>query len=121
MVIPWLAMLKMFSMKASFNLSLQKTSYSLLLLLCAALLAGGTAFAQGEHDHGNAKTPVMPTDPMSGHSHGNDHTHSTAPTPIKEVALPEGLSSAQSIAIDSTGRIWFTEKVGKKQIGRAHV
>ena len=39
---------------------------------------------------------------------------SATPTPIKEVALPEGLSSAQSMAIDSAGRVWFTEKVGKK-------
>lgn len=34
--------------------------------------------------------------------------------PIKEVALPEGLSSAQAIAVDPSGRIWFTEKIGKK-------
>lgn len=33
---------------------------------------------------------------------------------IREIALPEGLSSAQSIAIDVSGRVWFTEKVGKK-------
>lgn len=33
---------------------------------------------------------------------------------IKEVALPEGLSSAQTIAIDQSGYIWFTEKIGKK-------
>ena len=33
---------------------------------------------------------------------------------IREVALPEGLSSAQSITIDAAGRVWFTEKVGKK-------
>jgi len=33
---------------------------------------------------------------------------------IKEIALPEGLSSAQSIAIDAAGRVWFTEKIGKK-------
>jgi len=33
---------------------------------------------------------------------------------IREVALPDGLSSAQSIAIDAEGRVWFTEKVGKK-------
>jgi virginiamycin B lyase len=38
---------------------------------------------------------------------------SATPTLIKEVVLPEGLSSAQSMAIDSTGRVWFTEKVGK--------
>ncbi|MDQ6981687.1 MAG: hypothetical protein Q9M08_01590, partial [Mariprofundus sp.] len=33
---------------------------------------------------------------------------------IREVAFPEGLSSAQSLAIDAAGRLWFTEKVGKK-------
>ncbi len=33
---------------------------------------------------------------------------------IKEVALPKGLSSAQSMVMDTTGRLWFTEKVGKK-------
>lgn len=33
---------------------------------------------------------------------------------IREIALPEDLSSAQSIAIDAAGRVWFTEKVGKK-------
>jgi len=32
---------------------------------------------------------------------------------IKEVELPEELSSAQSISVDVTGRVWFTEKVGK--------
>ncbi len=39
---------------------------------------------------------------------------SAANTPIREVALPEGLSSAQSITIDAQGRVWFSEKVGKK-------
>jgi len=33
---------------------------------------------------------------------------------IKEVVLPGELSSAQSIAIDASGRVWFSEKVGKK-------
>jgi len=33
---------------------------------------------------------------------------------IKEVALPKGLSSAQSMVMDTTGRLWFTEKIGKK-------
>ena len=32
---------------------------------------------------------------------------------VKEMALPEGVSSAQSLAIDATGHIWFIEKVGK--------
>ncbi|MFA7238553.1 MAG: hypothetical protein WC091_00465 [Sulfuricellaceae bacterium] len=104
----------MFSISAPFNnLSLQKTGFGLMFFVCAALLGGGSACAQDQHDHGNAKTPVMPTDPMSGHGHGNHQTHSTTTTPIKEVALPEGLSSAQSMAIDSVGHIWFTEKVGK--------
>ncbi|VAW46223.1 hypothetical protein MNBD_GAMMA03-908, partial [hydrothermal vent metagenome] len=29
-------------------------------------------------------------------------------------ALPEALSSAQSITVDATGRVWFTEKIGNK-------
>ncbi len=33
---------------------------------------------------------------------------------IKEIALPEGVSSARSMIIEPTGRLWFTEKVGKK-------
>jgi streptogramin lyase len=33
---------------------------------------------------------------------------------IQEVALPEELSSAHSMTIDSAGRIWFAEKVGRK-------
>jgi streptogramin lyase len=33
---------------------------------------------------------------------------------VQEVALPEELSSAHSMAIDPAGRIWFTEKVGRK-------
>ncbi|MFQ5581076.1 MAG: hypothetical protein ACE5F3_00430 [Mariprofundaceae bacterium] len=33
---------------------------------------------------------------------------------IREIALPEGLSSAQSIAVDAAGRVWFSEKIGKK-------
>ena len=37
-----------------------------------------------------------------------------AEDPIKEVVLPVGLSSAQSIAVDVKGRVWFTEKVGRK-------
>ena len=84
-------------------------------MLCGALLCGGAAFAQDQHDHGNVKNPAMPTEPMSGHDHGGskDRMKSATPTPIKEVVLPEGLSSAQSIAIDSVGRVWFTEKVGK--------
>jgi streptogramin lyase len=32
---------------------------------------------------------------------------------IREIALPDDLSSAHSMAIDSTGRVWFSEKVGK--------
>ena len=66
-----------------------------MLFLWGMLIGGGAAFAQHDHTN-NAKGQV------------------NSVTPIKEVALPEGLSSAQSIAIDSAGRIWFTEKVGKK-------
>jgi streptogramin lyase len=32
---------------------------------------------------------------------------------IEEFAFPEGISSAQSIEIDATGRVWFIESVGK--------
>ncbi len=39
---------------------------------------------------------------------------SVAQSPVKEVVLPEGLSSAHSIAVDRKGSIWFTEKLGKK-------
>ncbi|MDO8283165.1 MAG: hypothetical protein Q7U10_11190 [Thermodesulfovibrionia bacterium] len=104
-------------MRTAFNFPLHKTSYSLMLFLCGVLIAGGAAFAQGEHDHGNAKDPVSAKDMvMSPHDHGNSkgQIQSATPTPIMEVALPEGLSSAQSMAIDSSGRVWFTEKVGKK-------
>ena len=69
------------------------------------------------HDHGNAKDPVSAKDLVSSphdHAHDGGQMMPATPTPVKEVALPEGLSSAQSMAIDSTGRIWFTEKVGKK-------
>ena len=80
-------------MKIFFNL--HKAIYGLTLLLWVTITGGGAAHAQHEHDP-NAKDQVKPV------------------SPVKEIALPEGLSSAQSIAIDSTGRIWFTEKVGKK-------
>ncbi len=33
--------------------------------------------------------------------------------PIEEVPLPDALSSAQSIVVDSAGRLWFAEKVGR--------
>lgn len=33
---------------------------------------------------------------------------------IREVALPEALSSAQSITVDAKGRVWFSEKIGRK-------
>ncbi|MDH4284484.1 MAG: hypothetical protein OEV35_04120, partial [Gallionellaceae bacterium] len=55
--------------------------------------------AAGMHDHGQASTQAPP-----------------ASGPIKEIALPDGLGSAQSITIDAAGRIWFTEKVGKKLV-----
>lgn len=107
MVITWLVMPNMFST----NFSLQKTGCS--LMLCTAFLCGGSVFAQDQHN--NTQAPAMPTDPMSGHGHGVNHhqAHSATLTPIREVMLPEGLSSAQSMSIDSTGRVWFTEKVGK--------
>ncbi len=93
------------------------------LMLCAALI-GGTASAQDKHDHGNApvNAPANTKDPVSAkdlahvHNHGHAEGHVIAATPVKEVALPEGLSSAQSMAIDPSGRLWFTEKVGKKLV-----
>jgi len=101
---------------SGFNFPLHKTSYGLMLFLCGILMVGGNASAQGEHDHGNAEAPASAKDLVTPHDHGHakDHAKSAATTPIKEVALPEGLSSAQSMAIDSTGRVWFTEKVGRK-------
>lgn len=87
-----------------------------MLFLCGILMAGGNVSAQGEHDHGNAEDPVSGKELVTPHGHGHtkDHAQSTTTSPIKEVALPEGLSSAQSMVIDSTGRVWFTEKVGRK-------
>ena len=85
-----------------------------MLFLCGVLMGGGVAFAQNQHDHGDAKDPVNAKDMMSPHDHGNAKGRIQTASPIKEVALPEGLSSAQSMAIDAAGRIWFTEKVGKK-------
>lgn len=35
---------------------------------------------------------------------------------ITEIALPEGISSGQSIEIDAKGRVWFVEKVGKQLV-----
>lgn len=73
------------------------------------------------HDHTKdpaSSTPASAKDMvMSPHDHGSmmmDQIQSDTPTPIKEVALPEGLSSAQSMAIDPAGRVWFAEKIGKK-------
>ena len=34
-------------------------------------------------------------------------------SPIKEYQLPEGLSSPGSLTVDTTGKVWFAEKVGK--------
>lgn len=67
-------------------------------LCCAALVSWTTlAAAANMHDHGQTGTQA----------------HS-ASGPIKEIALPDGLDSAQSITMDAAGRVWFTEKVGKK-------
>lgn len=82
-------------MRKIFNFSPYKI-ISGLIFLCGTFAGGGTAFAANEHDHGKAQTQTRPT------------------SIISEVVLPEGLGSAQSLAIDSIGRIWFTEKVGKK-------
>lgn len=72
------------------------------LLACGLIINGGVALAMDGHDHGNV------------HDHNNSKNQGKSANLIREVALPEGLSSAQAMAIDSTGRIWFTEKVGRK-------
>ncbi len=87
-----------------------------LILLCGALSCGGAAFAANEqdttgHDHGKAD---VQTQDMMGHDHGKANIQSGAGSPVSEVVLPEGLGSAQSMTIDPTGRVWFTEKIGKK-------
>ena len=92
-----------------------------LILLCGTLLLSSveTAFAVNEHDHDMAhdhgKANVQTQD-MMGHDHGKVEvqTNVKSASPVSEVVLPEGLGSAQSITIDSTGRVWFTEKIGKK-------
>ncbi len=86
------------------------------LMLCGTLMAGGVAFAQDKHDHAHAKDPVSTKDMADMHSHGGAKDQVISATPIKEVMLPEDLSSAQSMAIDSSGRLWFTEKVGRKLV-----
>jgi streptogramin lyase len=119
-------------MSATFNSSLHKSSYGLILF--GTLLCAGAALAMDGHDHGNTQDPAATHDMASAHDHGgakepasakdmvmSPHDHggmgaqvqSATSTPVKEVALPEGVSSAQSMAVDSAGRVWFTEKVGK--------
>lgn len=68
------------------------------ILLWGALAGWGTAFAADDHNH----------------DHGKAATHGKSTGPVRELALPEGLGSAQSITMDPAGRIWFSEKVGKK-------
>ncbi|MFZ2301884.1 MAG: SMP-30/gluconolactonase/LRE family protein [Gallionella sp.] len=99
-------------LKNSAHFPLLKSSYGLVLY--GALMGGGAAFAQAGHDHGNAKDQASAKDLANVHGHEHAQGQVISSTPIKEVALPDGLSSAQSMAIDSTGRLWFTEKVGKK-------
>lgn len=67
-------------------------------LLWGALAGWASAFAADGHDHDHGKAAAQ------GKSTG----------PVRELALPEDLGSAQSITMDSAGRIWFSEKVGKK-------
>jgi len=69
-----------------------------MLLLCGALIGSGAACAQGMHDHGDGKHQTQ------------------SPSPVREVALPEGTGATQSIAIDANGLIWFTEKAGARLI-----
>lgn len=99
-------------LKNSAHFPLLRSGYG--LVLCGALMGGGAAFAQAGHDHGNAKDQASAKDLANVHGHDHVQGQVISSTPIKEVALPDGLSSAQSMAIDSTGRLWFTEKVGKK-------
>lgn len=115
-------LLKVFSMSTAMNFFLHKSSYGLMLSLCGILLFGGTVFAMDGHDHGKAKDPASAAPDLADmHSHGShggakNQPASDVSTPIKEIALPEGISSAQSMAVDSTGRVWFTEKVGKNLV-----
>jgi streptogramin lyase len=37
----------------------------------------------------------------------------SAPTPISEFDLPREISAANSIGVDRSGNVWFTEKIGK--------
>lgn len=67
------------------------------LLLCAAIAQPAAAQTADMHQHGQAA-------PRGGGASG----------PVREIALPAELASAQSIAIDSAGRVWFAEKVGRK-------
>lgn len=72
------------------------------MVLCGTLMFVGVTSAMDGHDHG------------SSHDHGNSNGRTESATPVQEIALPEGLSSGQSLAIDSNGLVWFTEKVGRK-------
>ena len=74
--------------------------YGLIFLWGA--LSGGAAFAANEHDHDMA------------HDHSKESVQARSASLVSEVVLPEGLGSAQSLTIDPTGRVWFTEKIGKK-------
>lgn len=76
---------------------------SFFRVLCPFLLGGlvmgnGTAFAADDH----------------AHDHVRGAAQARSGGPVRELALPEDHGSAQSIAIDPAGRIWFSEKVGKK-------
>jgi virginiamycin B lyase len=69
-----------------------------LLLASAALVSLGLAGAAAEHDH----------------DHDRKSPSAQAAGPVRELNLPQDLGSPQSITIDKDGRLWFTEKVGKK-------
>jgi streptogramin lyase len=43
----------------------------------------------------------------------NDGAVANTQTPISEFDLPEAISAANSIGLDRSGNVWFTEKVGK--------
>jgi virginiamycin B lyase len=67
--------------------------------LLAAILSGlavpGPALAQGGHG-------------LRGETSGAEISGV-----IEEFALPEGISTPFSVLVDSTGKVWFTEKIGK--------
>src|SRR3989304_3774301 len=102
-------------MRAPFISFLHKTTYGLMLFLCGILMGGGAAFAQGEHEHVNAKDPVstkgLVVDP---HDHGKSHDHGdtkdpvSPPTAATVPASPPSATASPPRRPGPTGRVWFT-------------